>query len=129
MVTVTKLQPLALGAIGILIAASSLFAHHRWPVTRSAEVAVKGTVTAYTWSNPHVMISLDVRADDGSVESWEIGGPSINRMAANGWDRTTLKAGDVITGFGFPFTDGSRIMRLERIVTSDGKERFLYGRR
>jgi hypothetical protein len=50
-------------------------------------------------------------------------------MAANGWDRNTLKAGDIITGIGYRFTDGSRILRLERIVTSDGRELFLYGRR
>ena len=126
---VARLQLLALGAIGILIAAGTLSAHHRWPVNRSAEVTVQGTVAAYTWSNPHVMIALDVRTDDGSIERWEVGGPSINQMAANGWDRNTLKAGDVITGFGFRFSDGSRILRLDRIVTSDGKERFLYGRR
>jgi hypothetical protein len=90
---------------------------------------VQGTVTAYTWSNPHVMIALDIRADDGSIERWEVGGPSINQMAANGWDRNTLKAGDIITGIGYRFTDRSRILRLERIVTSDGRELFLYGRR
>ena len=120
---------LALGAIGILIAASMLSAHHRWPVNRSAEVTVQGTVAAYTWGNPHVMIELDVRADNGSAERWQVGGPSTNRMARNGWDRNTLKAGDVITGIGFPFSDGSRIMRLERIMTSDGRELFLYGER
>ncbi len=124
-----RLQPLALGAIGILIVASTLSAHHRWPVNRSEEVTVQGTVTAYTWGNPHVMIALDVRTDDSSVEKWEVGGPSTNRMGRNGWDRNTLKAGDVITGFGFRFTDGSRILRLDRIVTSDGRELFLYGRR
>ena len=126
---VARPQLLALGAIGILIAAGTLSAHHRWPVNRSAEVTVQGTVAAYTWSNPHVMIALDVRTDDGSIERWEVGGPSINQMAANGWDRNTLKAGDVITGFGFRFSDGSRILRLDRIVTSDGRELFLYGRR
>ena len=126
---VVRPRPLALGAIGILIVASTLSAHHRWPVNRSAEVTVQGTVKAYTWSNPHVMISLDVRADNGSVESWEVGGPSINQMASNGWDKSTLKAGDVITVYGFRFSDGSRILRLERIVKSDGTELFLYGRR
>ena len=122
-------QLLALGMIGVLFAAGTLSAHHRWPVNRSTEVTVQGMVATYTWSNPHVMIELDVRADDGKVERWQIGGPSINQMAANGWDKNTLKAGDVITGFGFRFTDGSRIMRLERIVTSAGRELFLYGRR
>ena len=120
-------QLLALGAIALFIAAGTLSAHHRWPVNRSAEVTVQGTVAAFTWSNPHVMIELDVRADNGSIERWQVGGPSTNRMARNGWDRNTLKAGDNITGFGFRFSDGSRILRLDRIVTSDGKELFLYG--
>ena len=125
---VTRLQVLALGAIGTLVAASPLSAHHRWPVNRSTEVTVQGTVTAYSWGNPHVMIALDVQTDDGSVEGWDVGEPSINRMAANGWDRNTLKEGDVITGIGYRFTDGSMILRLERIVTSDGRELLLYGR-
>jgi hypothetical protein len=125
----TRLQVLAFGAIAILLAASTLTAHHRWPVNREAEVAVQGTVKSFTWGNPHVMIVLDVESEDGKIESWEVGGPSVTRMARNGWDRNTLKAGDVITGFGFRFSDGSRIMRLDRIVTSDGKELFLYGRR
>ena len=126
---VTRPQPLALAGIGILIVAGTLSAHHRWPVDRTMEITVQGTVAAFTWSNPHVMISLDVRADNGSVERWEVGGPSISQMAANGWNRNTLKAGDVITGYGFRFSDGSRIVRLDRIMTSDGKELFLYGRR
>ena len=122
-----KMGVFALGAIGILVAASPLFAHHRWPVNRSTEVTVQGTVTAYAWGNPHVMIGLDVQSDDGRVEGWQVGGPSINRMAANGWDRDTLKAGDVITGIGFRFTDGSMILRLERVMTPDGRELLLYG--
>ena len=124
----TKLQVLALGAIGILVAAGSLSAHHRWPVNRSAEVTVEGTVKAYAWSNPHVMITLDVETEDGRIEEWEVGGPSLNRMSANGWDPNTLKAGDVITGIGYRFTDGSRILRLERIATPDGRELLLYAR-
>ncbi len=124
----TRLQVLTLGTIGILVAAGSLSAHHRWPVNRSAEVTVEGTVKAYAWSNPHVMITLDVETGDGRIEEWEVGGPSLNRMSANGWDPNTLKAGDVITGIGYRFNDGSRILRLERIATPDGRELLLYAR-
>ena len=56
---------LALVAVGILLAGTPLAAHHAWPVDRGKEVTVKGTVTAYTWSDPHVMIALDVTAADG----------------------------------------------------------------
>jgi hypothetical protein len=129
---ITKLQILTLGAVGIvaiLVGASLLFAHHAWPVDRSKEITVKGTVTEYDWSNPHVMIGLDVMADSGKVEKWNVGGPSTTRMEGNGWDRNTLKPGDVITAIGYRFSDGSNILRLEKIVTSSGRELFLYGRR
>lgn len=122
-----RLKIIALGAVGILIAASSLFAHHAWPVERSKEVTVQGTVTTYEWGNPHVMIGLEVRKNDGKVQKWNVGGPSVTRMANNGWDRTTLKPGDVITAIGFQFADGQPILRLEKIVMSGGKEMFLYG--
>lgn len=126
---ITRLQVLGLGMVGILTATNPLFAHHSWPVDRSREITVKGTVTGYDWSNPHVMIGLDVASDNGRVEKWNVGGPSTTRMAGNGWDRTTLKPGDVITASGYRFRDGSNVLRLERIVMSSGKELLLYGRR
>jgi len=94
----------------------------------SREITVKGTVTDYTWANPHVMIGLDVKDANGRIEKWNVGGPSTTRMAGNGWDKTTLKMGDVITGIGYRFTDGSNILRLQKIVMANGKEMFLYGR-
>jgi hypothetical protein len=39
-----------------------------------------------------------------------------------------VKAGDVITGIGYQFADGQKIVRLERVVLADGKELRLYGR-
>ena len=124
-----KLRRLLPGAIGILAIASPLFAHHAWPVDRTKEVTVKGTVTAYTWSDPHVMIAIDVASAHRRVEKWNVGGPSMNRMAGNGWDKGTLKPGDVITGIGHRFADGSNVVQLQKIVMADGKEMFLYGRR
>jgi len=106
-----KLQRLALGAIGTLLVASPLLAHHAWPVDRSKEVTVKGTVTAYTWADPHVMIALDVVVADGRTEKWDVGGPSLSRMSGNGWDRNTLKPGDVITG-----VNGQRIFNTAALV-------------
>jgi hypothetical protein len=103
-------------------------AHHSWPVNMSQLVTVKGTVMEFAWENPHPMITLEVRTDDGKVEKWLVGGPAINRMEANGWTKATVKPGDVITGTGHQFTDGQKIIRLERIVFADGKEMRLYAR-
>jgi hypothetical protein len=119
----------AFGFVAMVAAASPLLAHHSWPVDTSRAVTVSGTVTGYEWGNPHVMIGLDVKTDNGAVEKWSVGGPSTTRMEANGWDKTTLKPGDVITATGYRFSDGQRILRLDKVVMAGGKEMFLYGRR
>ena len=111
-----------------LVAAVPLSAHHSWPVNTSRLVTVKGTVVEVAWENPHPMITLDVRTDDGKAEKWTVGGPAISRMAANGWTKTTVKPGDVITGIGYQFSNGEKIVRLERVVLADGRELRVYGR-
>ena len=114
--------------VALVSAAVPLSAHHSWPVNMDKLVTVKGTVMEFAWENPHPTITLEVRTDDGKTEKWLVGGPAINRMEANGWTKTTVKAGDVITGTGYQFSDGQKIIRLERIVFADGKEMRLYGR-
>ena len=114
--------------LALVSAAVPVSAHHSWPVSYTQLVTVKGTVTEFTWANPHPMITLEVRTNDGGTEKWLVGGPAINRMEANGWTKTTIKPGDMITGIGYQFADGQKIVRLERAVLADGKEMRLYGR-
>ena len=119
-------------AVSVVLAMVSgavpLSAHHSWPVSRSELVTVKGTVVEFAWENPHPMITLEVRTDSGKVEKWLVGGPAINRMEANGWGKTTVQRGDVITGIGYQFADGQKIIRLESVVLADGKTINVYGR-
>ena len=124
----TRRALFALAFVAIVATAGPLLAHHSWPVDTGRAVTVSGTVTSYEWGNPHVMIGLDVNTS-GKVEKWNVGGPSTTRMEANGWDKTTLKPGDVITATGYQFTDGQKILRLDKVVMAGGKEMFLYGRR
>ena len=112
----------------LVSAVMPLSAHHSWPVSYTRLVTVKGTVIEFVWANPHPMMTLEVQSDTGRTEKWLIGGPAINRMESNGWAKTTVKPGDVITGIGYQFADGQRIIRLERVVLADGKELRLYGR-
>lgn len=123
------MKALLVPAIAILaLAVAPLSAHHSWPVSYGKLVTVKGTVAEFAWQNPHPMITLEVRTDDGKTEKWVIGGPAINRMEANGWSRSTVKPGDQLTGTGYQFADGQKIIRLERVVLADGKEMRLYAR-
>ena len=119
---------LAVVILALVAAAVPLSAHHSWPVDMSKLVTVKGTVTEFMWENPHPMITLEVRTNDGKAEKWVVGGPAINRMEANGWTKTTVKPGDLITGTGYQFGDGQKIIRLEKVVLADGKEIRVYAR-
>ena len=121
-----------LGVLGFAVFAlvsvvSPLSAHHSWPVSNDRLVTVKGTVIDFIWANQHPMMTLEVQ-NGGQTEKWQIGGPAINRMEANGWTKTTVKPGDEITGIGYQFADGKKIVRLERVVLPDGRELRLYGR-
>ena len=118
----------AIVILALVSAAVPVSAHHSWPVDMSKLVTVKGTVTEFMWANPHPMITIEVRTNDGAIEKWLIGGPAINRMEANGWTRTTVKPGDVITGIGYQFADGQKVVRLEKAILADGKEIRVYGR-
>jgi len=112
--------------LALVSAAVPMFAHHSWPVNFTQLVTVKGTVTEFMWSNPHPMITLEVKNSDGGTEKWLVGGPAINRMEANGWNKSTVKLGDVITGIGYQFADGQKIVRLEKAILADGKEIRVY---
>jgi hypothetical protein len=74
------------------------------------------------------MFTLEVRTDDAKVEKWMAGGPALNRMERIGWTPKTIKPGDTITGIGYQFGDGQKIIRLERVVLPDGKEMRVYAR-
>jgi hypothetical protein len=126
------MKALFVPAIAILVLVSAvtpLPAHHSWPVNNDRLVTVKGKVIEFMWANPHPMIALEVQTQDGRTEKWQIGGPAIVRMEANGWTKTTLKPGDVITGIGYQYADGEKIVKLERVVLADGKELRVYATR
>ena len=115
--------------LALISAVMPLSAHHSWPVSNDRLVTVKGKVIEFMWANPHPMITLEVQTSDGRTEKWQVGGPALNRMTANGWTKTTVKAGEVIIGIGYQYADGQKIVRLERVVLADGKELRVYGGR
>ncbi|MEO8097882.1 MAG: DUF6152 family protein [Acidobacteriota bacterium] len=115
-------------ALALIPAQMPLSAHHVWPVNQQRLVTVKGTVVVFEWGNPHPMITLAVPVANGNTEKWQIGGPALGRMEANGWTKTTVKTGDVITGIGYQLSNGEKVIKLERVILPTGKEILVYGR-
>ena len=109
---------------GVLLASGPLLAHHgeaNYDTTKV--VSVKGTVTDFQFINPHVQIFLDVKNDKGEIEKWagEARSPSmLGRLG--GWDKNTIKIGDVITASGHQTKNGTNFLRLLKVVLPDGRE-------
>jgi uncharacterized protein DUF6152 len=108
----------------VLLVSRPLLAHHgEANYDTSIVVTVKGTVTDFQFINPHVQIFLDVKNDKGEIEKWagEARSPSmLGRIG--GWDKNTIKVGDVISASGHRTKNGSNFLRLIKIVLPDGRE-------
>ena len=110
--------------ICVVFISGPLLAHHgEANYDTEKTVSVKGTVTEFEFVNPHVQITLDVKNDKGETEKWtgEARSPAM-LSRYGGWDRNTIKTGDLITFYGHRTKNGTNFMRLEKIVMSDGKE-------
>jgi hypothetical protein len=119
-----KRAPNVLGAILVLLfACGQVYAHHGSSnYDLSKPVSVKGTVMEFAFINPHSAIHLEVKDDKGKAEQWLIEADSPNNLARAGWTRESLKPGDVVTIVGNRLKDGSKVMRLQKVIFSDGKE-------
>ena len=84
-------------------------------------VSVKGTVSDFEFINPHTLITVDVKNDKGEIEKWACEARSPGMLVrASGWDKNTLKAGDVITVYGYRAKNGQTVMRLQKLTLPDG---------
>jgi uncharacterized protein DUF6152 len=101
---------------------SPLFAHHGAAAYDMSKPLVMkdAVVTRYLWANPHTLVFFDAKDDKGSTTHWsvELGSPSA--VALMGWNRTSLKPGDVITVYMFAAKNGNPVGRINKIVLADG---------
>ncbi len=111
---------------GIFIFWSPVLAHHGGSMyDRNRVVSVKGSVTAYDWANPHVMIYAQVVDPNGVIQKWSVetrGGPNV--LSKAGWTKDTIKLGEQVTLVGYPNKNGSTNMRLQKVVFSNGMELY-----
>jgi hypothetical protein len=100
---------------------SALPAHHGAAAYVDKIVVLKdATVTKFVWANPHSIVLFDAKDDTGNVTHWagEAGSPSA--VSLLGWNRNSLKPGDVITVYIFPAKSGNPVGRLNKVVFADG---------
>ena len=117
-----KLAPFLVVSFVALLVSAPLWAHHgEANYDTDKVVSVKGTVSDFEFINPHTLITVDVKNDKGQIEKWACEARSPGMLVrVGGWDKDTIKAGDVITVFGYRAKNGSTVMRLQKLTLADG---------
>ena len=91
-------------ALAALLGSSAVSAHHSFAVifddTKTIEVT--GSVTEFRFSNPHAIISLEVKNKAGMVEEWKAETNAVTLLKRRGWTKDSLKPGEVVTVDGWP---------------------------
>lgn len=107
----------------LLVLGASARAHHGNAAYDLANpVTLKGTVTEFAWSNPHVQIYFDAKDGQGKLVHWAAETVSPGMLARGGWSKTELKPGDAITITVGPAKSGAPVGYALKVVLANGKE-------
>src|ERR1700751_5676776 len=113
----------SLVAVAILMIPASLFWPHGNVAYDSRTVTVKGTITAWVWTNPHSFLKFDAKDEKGNVVHWlgEWNAPST--LINFGITAKSFKPGEevTVTMNGMSKT-GQPVGRVTKVILPDGQE-------
>jgi hypothetical protein len=105
-----KLAPISVAVVVLLAVSVPLFAHHGNAAYDTAKtVTVKGTVTDYIWTNPHVFVKVDVKDEGGNTVHWIVEAQNPVSMGQIGWTKNTFKPGDEVEIDAMPAKNGNPV--------------------
>jgi hypothetical protein len=113
-------------AAALLFLTTRIWAHHAFAAEYDANkvVTVSGTVTGFTWSNPHAWLYVDGKDSSGMPGTWSFEMGSPNGLIHRGWKKDQVKKGDQITIDGFAAKDKSRTANARTVILPDGRKLF-----
>ena len=108
----------------VLLAADPLSAHHSPSAVFDMEkrFTVAGTLTQVDWINPHIVVFMDAKKEDGSMETWkfESNPPSWFRRVGLARNDIAKGLGQTVTVEGARAKNGSLYGYLLKITFVDG---------
>ncbi len=97
-------------------------AHHSFAVYFDDQtiIQVTGSVTDFRFTNPHAIISFNVKNAKGQIEPWRAETNAVTLLRRRGWTKDSLTIGETITVEGWRSRDGSHYMRMRTVKRADG---------
>lgn len=119
-----KKLSLPAGVLLLLGTPATLLAHHSFAVffDETRTVTITGKVEQFQFRNPHGLIRMVVKGQDGTEQVWkaETNSPSI--LERRGWKRDSIRQGDEISVEGWVARDGSNYLRMRAAKRADGSQ-------
>jgi hypothetical protein len=93
-----RMSRAALAALSLTVAATAAFAHHSFAMFDfGKKVSIHGSVKEFQWTNPHVVLWVDVPASAGETAgTWSLELTSPGNLTRTGWSRRAFAAGDEV---------------------------------
>ena len=118
-----KLIIVFLAATGLAaVASTSTHGHHSTAVfDYGTEITIKGTVSSFSYRNPHAYLNVDVEGEDGTVDTWTLEMSNVTNMRSRGILQSTFSPGDEVTVRLNPLKNGRPGGRYVSAIGADGK--------
>lgn len=99
-----------------VLAPAAALAHHGWSSYDAAKtIKVTAPLTDVAWRNPHGEAKVAYQG-----KTWVVILAPVSRMEARGLTQAMVAPGKRVTIEGYPRTDGTPEMRIERVI-AEGK--------
>ena len=109
-------------AVCLLLFSGPALAHHGGGAYDAAHpLTMTGTVKEFLFIQPHPLITLVVKDDQGSPAEWSVEMTAPNHLVHYGWNGKKLKPGDQITVVGLPARNGLKVLNLRKISWATGE--------
>jgi uncharacterized protein DUF6152 len=110
--------------LAVLVSVTSLMAHHSPSAIfdMKNKITLKGSVTKVDWVNPHIVVYMDAKADDGSVEGWKFESNPPRWFTKVGVTRADFAQaiGQTVSVVIVKAVDGSKYGYLQQITFPNG---------
>jgi hypothetical protein len=117
-----KLPAIFFAAACLLLISSPAFPHHGGAAYDGDHpLTLTGTVKEFHFIQPHPLIALEVKDQQGGAVEWSVEMTAPNHLAHYGWNGKKLKSGDQITVTGLPAKNGLKVLNLRKISWAGGE--------
>ena len=112
--------------VALFVPGVALLAHHSPSAifNMKQKVTIKGTMTKVDWVNPHIVMFMDAKGDDGNVVNWKFESNPPRWFTKVGVTRADFAAavGQMVSVEVVTAIDGSKYGYLQKITFPNGNQ-------